>query len=249
MWQNRTIMTPLISGAIGAVPSLFQFITGLNQTAKGKRQLAALERPIYETPGAAKQSLAISKALNANPNMPGSDLTASRISQTLSNYARASRETSNPQAGLAMAQANANRAYNDLGAQNEAYRYQNQQNLQQQLGQMAQYQDMEWQMNKFAPYMDKYNEAREMIGGGQQNQNTGLNGISSIMMNMLMPQKPVDAYQVRTANAGAGQAQAQDSFITAAGKMIGGQAQAAINRIGLTPQQIMAITQGIYKAM
>lgn len=235
----------MVPGILGAIPSIYQFITGLNQTAQGKRDLAALERPQYEIPGAAKQSLAISKAMYADPRMPGQGRAESQIAQTLSNYAKASRETSNPLAGLAMAQANAGRSYNDLATNAAAYQQQDQRNLQQELGQYAQMQDQEWQMNKFAPYMDKYNEAREQIGGGQQNQFGGLNGMSAVMMQMLMPQKPIDQYQVRDATSAANQAQQQDSFITSAGKTVGGMARAGINKFGLTPQMLSQLMRAL----
>lgn len=228
----------MVPGILGGAASIYQIITGLQQQAAGKRELAALDRPVYEIPGAAKQSLGISKAMYADPRMPGQSRAESQIGQTLANYGRASRETSNPLAGLAMAQANSNRAYNDLATQSAAYQQQDQRNLQQDLGQYAQYEDQKWQMNKFAPYNEKYNEAREQIGAGQQNTFGGINGLSSVMMQMLMPQKPVDQYQIRDATGQASQAQTQNGVIAAGGKMAGDAARAAINKFGLTPQML-----------
>lgn len=235
----------MVQGIIAALPSIYQMITGMQQAASGKRILSNLERPTYEIPGAAKQSLAVSEAMYADPRMPGQSRTESQIGQTLANYNRAARETSNPLAGLAMAQANANRGYNDLATQSAAYQRQDQQNLQQNLGQYAQYQDQKWQMNKFAPYNEKYNEGREMIGASQQNQFGAANGLSSVLMQMIMPQKPVDQYQIRQASNDASQAQVQDSFITSAGKFAGGQAQAAINKLGLTPQMLSQLMSAL----
>ena len=215
--------------------------------ARGQRGIDNLERPVYDIPDAAKQSLAISKAAYADPRMPGESVANSRIGQTLSAYLRASRERSNPIGAVAMGVANANRAYNDLATQSAAYQRQDQQNLQQELGTYGQYQDQKWQLNKFAPYMDKYNEYREMLGAGQQNTFGAANGLSSIAMQMLLPKQPVDATQIRAANTDAAAAQQQDSFITAAGKMIGRGTQDAANALGLNPGMINAIIRATYK--
>lgn len=228
---------------LAAIPSIMQGIQGISQAQAGKRGLAGLERPVYDIPDAAKQQLAISEAAYADPRMPGEARANSQIGQTLSAMLRAGRDSSNPMAGLAMAQANSNRAYNDLATSSAQYQMQDQQNLQQNLGQYAQYEDQKWQLNKFSPYADKYNEYREMVGAGQQNQFSALNGLSSVAMQMLAPTKPVDTKQILAANYDAVQAQAQDSFITTVGKEVGQRTQAAVNSLGLTPQMINAIMQ------
>ena len=48
------------------------------------------------------------------------------------------------------------------------------------LGLKAKYRDTAWQLNEFAPYMDKYNEAREQIGAGQQNVFSALDSLSAL---------------------------------------------------------------------
>lgn len=237
----------MVQGILAAIPSLYQTITGMAQAAQGRRTLDGLERPTYEIPGAAKQSLALAQAQYADPRMPGENTANSRIAQAFSNFNSAARQTSNPLAGLAMAQANANRGYTDVAAQSAMYQRQDQQNLQQQQGQYAQYQDQAWQMNKFAPYFEKYNEAREQIGAGQQNQFSGMNGLASIAMQMLAPQKPVDQFAVRAATSDANAAQQQDSFITSAGKLIGNATQQGFQQLGLSPSQLYSLVQGINK--
>lgn len=230
----------MVQAVLAAIPSLYQMVKGFSQQSEGKRGLENLERPVYEIPDAAKQQLAISQAAYRDPRMPGEATAQSRIGQALSAYLRSSRDQSNPLAGLAMGLANTNRASNDLAAQSAQYQRQDQQNLQQSLQQYGQYQDQEWQLNKFAPYLDKYNEYREQIGAGEQNAFGGMNGLSSVAMQMLAPSKPIDATQVRSAASEATQAMGQDSFMTATGKMVG-QKAAAAGKLGLTPEMLQMI--------
>lgn len=209
-------MFPL--AAIAAIPSIFQSIQGISQMIGGKKQLNNLERPVYEIPDAAKQSLALASSAFADPRMPGESQAYSRIGSAYSNYLRSAGETSNSLGGLASAQANTNRAYGDLATQSAAHQEGDRSRLMSNLGTYAQYQDAQWQMNKFSPYADAYNEGRERIGAGQQNLFGGLNGLSSIGMQFLAGRnaKPIDPAAISSATTSAKTSLDQDAFLAAA---------------------------------
>lgn len=213
-------MFPL--SAIAAIPSIFQGIQGITQMVKGKRDLNDLVRPEYEIPTAARQSLALARSAYADPRMPGESRAYDRIGGAYSNYLRASRDAGGGSglAGLAMAQANTNAAYGDLATQSANNQRQDQQNLMSNLSNYANYQDQQFQLNKFAPYAQKYNEAREMIGAGQQNTFGALNGLSSIGMQMLGGQRtPIDSSTISSAQQSAQTGISQDAFLNAAARL------------------------------
>jgi len=232
------------------IPSAFQAVAGITQMNRGKRLLEGLQRPEYDIPDAEKQSLAIANAAYQDPKMPGENVAYSRIGQTLSQFLRASRDNGNPMAGLAMAQANSNRAYNDLASQSAMHQEADRRDLMNNLETYAQYQDQKWQMNKYAPYADKYQEGRQLVGGGAQNVNTALQGLSSVALQGLMGKvAPVSAGQIADARTSAAAAQGQDSFISSAGKMIGKGAMETVNGIapGMSPQQLMQAISNFYR--
>jgi hypothetical protein len=244
---------PLPLAALAAIPSIFQGVQGITQMAKGKRGMDALERPTYEIPTAARQSLALSKAAFGDSRMPGENRQLDRIGLSYSNYLRGARDTGNGLAGLAMAQANTNNAYGDLATQSAAHQDRDRQGLMSNLSNYAQYQDQAWQMNKFSPYKDQYNEYREMIGAGQQNTYGALNGLSSIGMQYLAGQpKPIDASQVANANASADVSMGQDQFLRAAARLAQGAAKQGMKTAqaaypGMTAAQLMNAYKGMHR--
>lgn len=184
----------------------------------GKKQLDGLTRPIYEIPTAAKQSLALASQAFGDPKMPGESQAYSRIGTAYSNYLRSAGDTSNSLGGLASAQANTNRAYNDLAVSSANHQEGDRARLMSNLGTYAQYQDAQFQMNQYAPYADKYNEGRERIGAGQQNLFGGLNGLSSVAMQFLAGKnaKPIDPAAISDATQSAQNSLGQDAFLKAA---------------------------------
>lgn len=238
--------------ALAAIPSLMQGVVGITQMIKGKRTLDGLQRPNYEIPSAVRQQLALSRQAFADPMMPGEARANSQIGASFSQGLRSARGTGNSMAGIAMMQANANNAYGNLATTSAQFQEQDRANLMSNLGTFAQYQDQQWQQNKFAPYMDKYNQAREQIGAGQQNTFSALNGLSSVGMQYLSAQqtaKPVDAAQVRDMNAGAQTSSVQNQFLSSAARL----AKGGINKTlqssfpGMTQEQLMAAYRNIYK--
>ena len=73
-------------------------------------------------------------------------------------------------------------AYNRLAEQVDANKERQQAALTDMLGVRAKYKEQQWQMNEFAPYSDKYQEFRQMVGGGEQNIFGALNNLSGIGM-------------------------------------------------------------------
>jgi len=178
-------MLGVIGALASAIPSIYRTIQGTKQMNEGRQGLAGLERPIYEMPEEVQRQLAISGAAYGDPSMPGQSMMVDRNNQTTANALAASREAGNPFASIAAIQANQQAGLQTIGYQ--AMQYQDQQRMQymQQLQQVAGYRDTEWQMNKFAPYSDKYNEYRDMIGAGNKNVYSGIEGMSSVAMNVL----------------------------------------------------------------
>lgn len=242
-------MFPL--AVLGALPSVFQSIQGISQMVNGRRQLNGLQRPTYEIPTAVRQQLALAQAAYADPKMPGENQAYNRVGAAYSNLLRAGRDGGNPGAMLAMAQANANRGYNDLATQSAQYQRQDQQNLMSNLGNYAQYQDQAWQQNKFAPYVDQYNEGRERIGAGRQNLFGGLNGMASVGMQMLAARqqsaKPVDAAQIQNATGEAQTSSLQDQYLQTVQRMMQGGLNTAQKATGMNPAQMMSAYQNLFQ--
>lgn len=165
---------------IAAIPSVFQAGVGISQMMKGRRTLNSLERPVYEIPGEAQSSLTLSKQAYADPYSTGEIRAQNNIGLAAAN-AYANARDGGQVGNLAPAiQARQSQGYNALQTQIEADRERRLSGLQSNLDVMAKYQDQKWQLNEFAPYSDKYNEAREQVGAGEQNLFGGLNGLSSI---------------------------------------------------------------------
>lgn len=243
-------MIPL--AAIAAIPSLMQGVVGITQMIKGKRTLDGLERPNYEIPSAVRQQLALSRQAFADPMMPGEARANSQIGASFSQGLRSARGTGNSMAGIAMMQANANDAYGNLATTSAQFQEQDRANLMSNLGTFAQYQDQQWQQNKFAPYMDKYNQAREQIGAGQQNTFSALNGLSSVGMQYLSAQqtaKPVDGAQVRSMNGDAQTSSLQNQFLSSAARLAKGGINKTIQSSfpGMTQDQLMQAFRNMHK--
>lgn len=240
----------MIDAALAALGPIFQGIVGINQQRQAKRGLAGLERPVYDIPDAAKSSLALASSAYGDPRMPGESQMLSRAGQNFSSYLRASRDTGNSTAALAMGQANANRAMEDIGMQSAAAQERDRRDLMSNLDNFAKYQDQKWQMNKFSPYADKYNEFREQLGASQENIHRAIGGLSSVGMQFLAgKQDPVSSNMVADARSSANVAQSQDSFITGAGKMIGKGAAGMYkaNSMGLDPGALMNLISNLGK--
>lgn len=173
-----------------AAPAIYNLITGATQKRKGQQLLDGLERPIYQRPSDIDNLLSIAKGEYADPRFAGQQAYENRLNQNQANAIQAAGDYGNPMHLLANVLAQGN-----FGAQNVASMQQQDQKADyaalNQAGQtMAGYKDTEWQMNKFAPYSEKYNEGREMIGAGQYNMATGIQGLSNVAVGLLNQMKP-----------------------------------------------------------
>jgi hypothetical protein len=165
---------------LAAIPSLFQAGVGLSQMIQGQHTLKNLVRPEYNIPGEAQSSLTLAKQAYSDPYSTGEIRAQQNIGLSTANAYANARDGGQVSNYAPAIQARQSQGYNQLQTQVEADRERRMGNLQSNLDIMAKYQDQKWQLNKFAPYSDKYNQAREQIGGGEQNLFGGLNGLSSI---------------------------------------------------------------------
>lgn len=176
-------MLPL--AAIGAIPAVSQGIQGINQINQGKKTLEGLVRPKYEIPSEIKSALTLSRQAYADPRLTGQGQAQNQIDATMANTVQQARDFGNPMQALSTIQANANAATNNLNVEAARQQERDLAGLQDMLGTMGKYQDQAWQMNKFSPYSDKYQEARQQVGAGQQNVYGALDKISSVGLSML----------------------------------------------------------------
>lgn len=165
-----------------------QGIQGISQLISGgkARRESERNRPVYEIPEATKQALALARANYADPFMPGEGRMLDRNSMAAANAARAAIEGGGGLSSIAGIQAAEARGAENIGIASANQQQQDLANFQGQLGNMANYADQEWQMNKYAPWADKYNEAKERIGAGQQNLFGALNSAANIGLGQAM---------------------------------------------------------------
>ena len=139
------------------------------------------KRPNYEIPAAANQSYALAQ-LQAASSLPGYAQAKSNIGATTGNIINAAKESGNPNTILSAIQANENKAYNDLDAQNANYQAQMQQNLQNAANQYANYQDQQFQINKYQPYVDRKSQFSDLLGAGIKNIVGGIDSMATMDM-------------------------------------------------------------------
>lgn len=173
-------LVPILSAALGAIPSIYQGVVGARQLREGRRGLANLERPEYNIPTGIEQSLALAQQQAADPYMPGENIMRNRAAMATANAFRNASQAGNPMAVVGQLQANENRAMQNIGIASAEQQNADMRRLQDMYGIYAKYQDQQWQMNEFAPYAQKYNEFREQVGAGQQNIFGALDRVSAV---------------------------------------------------------------------
>ena len=178
------------SAAAAAVPAIYNLITGFNQKRKGQQLLDSLERPEYRRPADVDAMLALAKSEYGDQRFAGQTQYENRAAQNQANALQAASDFGNPMHLLANVLAQGNQAGQQIATMQEQTQRQDLAGLNAQAQNVAQYKDTEWQMNKFAPYSEKYNEGREMVGAGQYNQATGLQGLSDVAVGMMSTMKP-----------------------------------------------------------
>lgn len=170
-----------MSGSLLAfLPSIFKTVQGVRQARQGRKTLNNLERPDYGIPAGVTEAVHGARLNASDPYMPGENRMLDRVSSSTSNLLKAAKETGNPLSALSGIAASANRANENIGVQSANVNRQDDLRLQQMLMQLGTYQDKEFAYNEFAPYAQKYNEGREMIGAGNTNIHSGLDGLSAI---------------------------------------------------------------------
>lgn len=169
-----------MSAILSAAPAIFNLVQGSIQRQNGKKLLSGLQRPQYQRPADIDQALTLAQANYADPRFAGQARAENQIAQNSANALQMAADYGNPMHQIANVLAQQNQGAQQIAAQQEQSQQNDLQNLQQMGQVMAGYKDTEWQMNKFAPYSEKYNEGREMIGAGQINQATGLQGLSNV---------------------------------------------------------------------
>jgi len=167
-----------------AIPALTQGVTGIVQGNKAKNMLSGLQRPTFEIPEAAKQSLAQAQANAGTMQMAGQDIANQNLNQTTANalYNVNQNATSAPEA-LAAA---ANIFGSQMGAQNQlAFKAANDYQMRQRelVGALDKYAG--WENTKFnydviKPFEEKAAAARALAGAGMTNKYEALKDMSGI---------------------------------------------------------------------
>ncbi len=181
---------------VALIPYLYQAVTGIAQSEDSKDELKNLKRPTYKTPSEVTQALTLSKREFSDPRFAGQAQLEAQVQQNASQALETAQRRGSGMQNVAGIVAANNQAAQDIGAEAARQQRGDLQDYQNMLQLMAGYKDKEFQMNKFAPYSDKYNEAREMKGAGQQNTFQALDALSAIAGRMMSPEgqtSPVDA--------------------------------------------------------
>lgn len=165
---------------LAAIPSIFQGVLGLTQMNKGQQQLDSLQRPEYKMPEEINSMLTLAQAQYQDPYSRANLDAQRQIGASGANAIMAGRDSGNLAGILPAIVGQQNQGYNQAAQVMEATKERQRANLTNMLGIRAKYKDAEFDYNKHAPYADQYAEARQQVGGGQQNLYNALGGLSSI---------------------------------------------------------------------
>lgn len=170
---------------VALIPALFQAGVGVKQMLSGNKDLRNLERPTYETPKEMLTALGLSKAEFADPRFAGQSQVEAQTGLAASQALQAAQNRGAGMQSVGQIASATNQSHQGIAAQVEQSQRSDLQNYQNMLGLISQYRDKEFQMNEFAPYMDKYNEAREQRGAGQENIFGALDGMAVVTQRLL----------------------------------------------------------------
>lgn len=167
-----------------SIPAVAQGITGLVQGRKAKNMLAGLDRPTFNIPTAATESLNQARMNASTMQMAGQTQAEQGLNQTAANalYNINQNATSAPEALAAMVGVYGNQ----MGAQNQlsmqAARDYNarQRELVGALDKYSGWQAKEWDYNVNQPFQEKAMAARALAGAGMNNKFQALKGLSGI---------------------------------------------------------------------
>lgn len=172
------------TAAAAAVPAVFQGISGIIQSNKGKRMAQKNVRPTYFRPSEVGQSLALSEQNYFNGGMPGTAAARNNISASsanaMDNVVQAASSGADVLDGISKINFNEGLQTNDLAAQQAAFKNQQLNQYQNQLVNSAQYADKEFAYNQDSPYQERAAAASALIGAGNVNTGNGINNLSSL---------------------------------------------------------------------
>jgi len=172
------------SAGAAAVPAIFQGISGIIQSNKGKRMAQNNIRPVYSRPTEVGQGLALAEQAYLNGGMPGSAVARNNVSSAgataLDNITQAASSGADVLDGISKVQYNEGLQTNDIATQEAAYKKQQLGQYQDQLANSAQYADKEFSYNKDAPYQTTAAAASALIGAGNTNVGNSVNNLGSL---------------------------------------------------------------------
>lgn len=178
-------MDPLtIMALASSIPAIAQSVTGMIQGGKAKNILNDLQRPAFNIPTAATESLNQARMNASTMQMAGQTQAEQGLNQTAANalYNINQNATSAPEALAAMVGVYGNQ----MGAQNQlsmqAARDYNarQRELVGALDKYSGWQAKEWDYNVNQPFQEKAMAARALAGAGMNNKFQALKGLSGI---------------------------------------------------------------------
>ncbi len=173
----------LIAAGISAVPQLFKGISGLFQAGKGNRLRKSLVRPTEVVNPLYQQNVALAEQMGRT-GLPQQQYN-NALNNINRNQAGVLRRFGGSNQSLASILRGSNDATMNLDAQDAQARLGNQRFAFGQRGILAQMQDKAWNYNNVQKYDENMNYANSLIGAGKQNQNSALDGISTIAQNYM----------------------------------------------------------------
>lgn len=173
---------------LAIAPAIAQGITGIQQSRRAKDILRNLNRPQFNIPTAATESLGTARTLASTNQLPNQVQAEMAINQGTANslYNINQNATSGTEALAAITgvAANENAAMNDLSGRAAVFSQQQNQNLINQLNQYAGWQQNAWDYNVNQPYQMKLAEGQAQAAAGMQNKYEALKGGAGAMANI-----------------------------------------------------------------
>lgn len=182
----------MIAGSgISLANQLKNLIMGAKQIKDGKKLQAKLDaqgQPILETPESFTEVEGLVRSNYVDPRFRGESKMRDSIESRGANQIQNIQQTagSGMDALMAYNVANANTDNNLFNLDMKSFEQQqaDYQSLLGMLGQKAQYEDKQWMQNVLTPFVQSSEQAKALIGAGQQNVNNAMNNMASTTMLM-----------------------------------------------------------------
>lgn len=180
----------MIAGTgINLANQLKNLIMGAKQIKDGKKLQAKLDaqgQPILETPESFTEVEGLVRSNYVDPRFRGESKMRDAIESRGANQIQNIQQTagSGMDALMAYNVANANTDNNLFNLDMKSFEQQqaDYQSLLGMLGQKAQYEDKQWMQNVLTPFVQSSEQAKALIGAGQQNVNNAINDMASTTM-------------------------------------------------------------------